>query len=76
MVVESGAYLLAAQKEQKEAHLCAKDMGLENAASLMRVGCAQKVYMEAQIYVLHMVVERGVLFLAVQRVHEAALIIV
>lgn len=76
MGVESDAYLLGALKELREAHLCAKDMVVVNAASLMGEGFAQKVSTEAQTFVSHMAVERGVLFRAVPRVHVAALIAV
>jgi hypothetical protein len=48
----------------------------ESAACLMVVEFAQKVFMEAQTFVLPMVVERGVLCQAVQRVRVAVLIAV
>lgn len=69
-------YLLDAQKALKGVLLFARDMVGESAASLMGVGFAQKVYMGAQIFVLLMVVERGVLCQDAQKVPVAALIAV
>lgn len=76
MVVESVAYLQGAQEVPKEALHCAKDMVGGSAAFMMVVGYVQRVYMEAQIFVLPMVVERDVLCQAAQRVHVAVLIVV
>lgn len=76
MVAGSVAYLLDAPKVLKGAHRFARGMVGENAASLMVVGSAQKVYTEAQIFVLPMVVEKDVPFPAAPRVHVAALIVV
>lgn len=76
MVVESVAYLLDAPKEPKGVRLFAKHMVAENGVSLMVVGYAPKVYMEARISVLHMVVGRGVLFQDALRVLEGVQIVV
>lgn len=76
MVGESDAYLQDAPKELKGARRCARDTVGESAACLMVVEFAQKVFMEAQTFVLPMVVERGVLCQAVQRVRVAVLIAV
>lgn len=76
MVVESVAYFKGAPRVLKEAHHYARDMVVGNAASLMVVGFAPRAYMEVLISVLPMVVERGVLWQAAQKVHVAALIVV
>lgn len=76
MVVESVASLLAAPKVLKGVHLFAKHMGVESGVSLMVVVSAPKVYMEAQTFVLLMVVGRGVLFQDAPRVLEGVLIVV
>lgn len=76
MVEENVAYLLDAPKVLKVVRRCAKDMVGENVVFLMVVESVQKVFMVAQIFVLHMVAERGVLCQAAQRVHVAVLIAV
>lgn len=74
MVVESDAYLLVARRERRVVLPCAKGMVVGSVASLTAVEYAQKVFMEAQTSVWHMVVGRGAVFLGVPRVHVAALI--
>jgi hypothetical protein len=76
MVGEGDAYLQDAAKEPKGVRRCARDMVGESAACLMVVEFVQKVSMEGQTFVLPMVVERGVLCQAVQRVRVAVLIVV
>lgn len=76
MVVENAAYLQGVRKVLKEAHHCAKAMVGENVASSMVVGFVPRVYMEAPIFVLPMVVERGVWCQGAQRVHAVVLIVV
>ena len=76
MVGESDAYLQDAPKGLKGVRRCARDMVGESAACLMVVEFVQKVFMEGQTFVLPMVVERGVLCQAAQRVRVAVLIIV
>ena len=76
MVGGNDAYLQDAPKELRGARRYARDMAGESAACLMAVEFAQKVFMEALTFVSPMVVERGVLCQAVQRVHVAVLIAV
>lgn len=76
MVVESDAYLQGAPKVQKGVRHCVKGTVGGSAVSLTVVGYAQRVYMEAQTFVLPMVVVRDVLCRAAQRVHVVELIVV
>lgn len=76
MAVERDAYLLAAPKALRGAHPSAKPTVGENDVYLMVVGSVLKVYMEAQISVLLMAVERDALFQAAPRVLGGGLIAV
>lgn len=76
MVGERGVYFKGVQKVLKGAHHSAKGTVEENAAFMMVVVSARRVFMGGLITVLPMVEENGVLLRAVQRVHVAALIAV
>lgn len=71
MVVGSDAHLQGVPKVRREAPHCARHMVGESAAFSMEVAFAPKVYMEAQTFVLLMVVGRGVLLQVAPRVHVA-----
>lgn len=76
MVVESVALFKVVPKVLKGAPHCAKHMVEGSAVISMEVVYVLRASMEAQTFVLPMVVERGVLCQAAPRVHEAELIAV
>lgn len=76
MVAGSDASLWVVQKVLREAHRFVRPMVAGSAASMMVVGYVPKVFMEEQVFVLPMGVEKGVLWRAALKVHVAAQITV